>query len=147
MTEEVDSRQAAGIDVSLLDADALAEQYKIKRPGAIFSPRSFELNPYALTRASLESAVKKGAHIYAPVEILSVNPSESGVTLATTHGPQVFAKHAILATGYETKQFTDVSLGDINSTWAAVSEPIGAEKYWPKKQLMWEWGSAYLYAR
>ncbi len=147
MRKEVAARQSAGIDVKMLERDGLKEQFQIDRPGAIYSPRSFELDPYALTRATLEKSVEMGARVYAPVDVLSINCDVEGVTISSAHGPQIRARHGILATGYETRQFIGNSVGKLHSTWAAVSEPIDVEKYWRNRQLIWEWGDAYLYAR
>jgi len=147
MQKEVTARNQAGIACDWVDADALEERFKIDRPGAIMSPLSFEIDPYRLTLASLRQAVGQGCRVFAPAYVCDYHFDDTGVTLRTLHGARVRAKNVVVANGYETPGFLRQGYGDLLSTWAVRSEPIDADTVWPERQLMWEWGQAYLYAR
>lgn len=147
MKEETHARQAAGIDVRWLDEQKLLEHYQIQRPGAIESPVSLELDPYRLTVATLDAAVGWGARVFAPAEVVDYSFEDAGVVLRLSHGPVVRAKKVVIASGYETPPFLRQRYGKLLSTWAVASKPIDLDRYWSARQMVWEWGSAYLYAR
>jgi glycine/D-amino acid oxidase-like deaminating enzyme len=147
MQKEVAARQQAGIDCTWLNADALQAQFNIDRPGAILSPLSYEIDPYRLTLAALRYAVTRGCRVFAPAFVCDYHFRENDVMLRTSHGIHVQAKQIVIATGYETPEIFRMGRGTLLSTWAVRSEPVNADAVWPQRQLMWEWGQAYLYAR
>ncbi len=147
MQQEVATRNAAGIPVNWLDEQTLLDKYQIHRPGAIESSRSLELDPFRLTVATLNAAVNFGARVYAPAEVIRYDFDDTGVALQLSHGPVVRARNVIVANGYETPPFLRQGYGKLLSTWAVTSEPFDLQTYWPNRQMVWEWGQAYLYAR
>ncbi len=147
MKAEVTARQSAGLPSAWLSASELRERYGIRRPGAIRSDGAVELDPYRLTVESLNLAVRHGAGIHAPAEVREYEFADKHVTLTLAHGPIVRAKQVVITTGYETPPFLRDGVGALLSTWAAASQPVELGDVWPERQLIWEWGKAYLYAR
>ncbi len=150
MRTELEARQAIGLDVRWADEAELRDAWNVDRPGAIVSSRSLELDPYAFTSELLADAVNRGARLFAPAEVMWDDELVQGdiVPLRTAHGPVVRAKHVVVATGYKTPACVAEYYGKLHSTWAACTEPIAnLDQLWPKRQLIWEWGDAYFYAR
>ena len=153
MKKELEARKAAGIDVAWVEKDELMSEWNVDRPGAIASSLSFELDPYRLTRLLLINAASAGARVFTPVEVvwedLPYKADENDkIRLETTHGPTITASHVVVATGYQTPEYVRRYFGDLASTFAACSAPVdNLDEVWSKRQLIWEWGTAYLYAR
>jgi glycine/D-amino acid oxidase-like deaminating enzyme len=152
MRHEVDARRAAGIDVDLVDSAALRAEWNVDRPAAIASRRSLELDPYALSKAMLAAAVRRGARLHVPTEVrwesIDAVGGETPRICQTAHGPRIVADRVVIAGGYQTPASLRSYAGTLLSTYAAATKPIrDLERYWPRRQFVWEWGSAYLYAR
>jgi len=147
MRAELDARAQAGIAVRWVEPAELKSSYRVAAHGAIESEKSLELDPYRLTVATLNAATKLGARIHAPAEVVRYDFDDTGVSLALDHGPVVRAKRVVVCGGYETPSFLRQDYGTLLSTWAVASSPIDLDAFWPKRQLLWEWGDAYLYAR
>ena len=145
------ARRAIGIEVSYLDAEALASSYAIGRAGAIRSEVSYELNPLKLTIALLKSAVRHGARIFDRTGMLvrgGIVPTPT-VPLPTDTGHCITCKHVVYATGYDTPdQFPMLrNLCELRTTFALITEPVDVARLWPERALLWEHADPYFYAR
>ncbi|HQY87722.1 MAG TPA: FAD-binding oxidoreductase [Tepidisphaeraceae bacterium] len=147
MRAELNARQQIKIATRWIDQDELRDRWKIDRIGAIHSETSLEIDPIRLTHALLRDAIQHGAKVYSPVEVTEYQFSPNKVSLETNSGTIINAARVVIANGYETPKFLRKDYGKLHSTWAAVSAPIDLEKFWPMRQLVWEWGETYLYAR
>lgn len=147
MKKELQARQDLGLRVEWVESDELRSRYRIDRPGAIRSEFSIELDPYRLVVATLNRAADQGASVYSPAEVGDYVFEETGVVLRFTHGPQLRAKQVVVANGYETPPFLRKGYGKLLSTWAVATRPMDLDVVWPERQMVWEWGKPYLYAR
>ena len=152
MRKEMDARNAIGIDVKWATEEELKSEWNINAPAGMISARSMELDPYALANCMLEKAVELGAKLLGPVEVIwdeaITDPDAKFQTIHTTHGPAIHAKYIVVATGYQTPAYVRDHFGKLVSTWAACSKPVAdLDRVWPNRQLIWQWGPSYLYAR
>jgi glycine/D-amino acid oxidase-like deaminating enzyme len=147
---ETDARRRVGIEVSWLDETELANRYRLRRPGAIRSDVSFELNPRKLTAQLLEDAVARfGARIYDRTT-LAVDPWVGATpTLRTLEGHSIRCHQVVYATGYETpEQFPALAgLFNLKSTFALSTQPLQEDQIWPERAMIWEHADPYFYAR
>jgi glycine/D-amino acid oxidase-like deaminating enzyme len=69
------------------------------------------------------------------------------VELTTCAGCRVRARHAILATGYESERLLGRRLARDNRTYAFATELVDDLRSWPDRALIWETARPYLYLR
>jgi glycine/D-amino acid oxidase-like deaminating enzyme len=141
------ARLEVGMEVEFLDGQSLRRQFGIRRPGAILSRISYEVDPWSLTNQLLHAAEYLGARVFARTALLPVAGGHR--SLRTASGRVVVADHVVWATGYEApQQFTRLKhLCQLHSTFVVATQPVPASRLWPRQALMWETGSPYLYAR
>jgi glycine/D-amino acid oxidase-like deaminating enzyme len=139
-------RNLAGLRTEYLDAPALKESYGVRREAALEVTDSVAVNPLKLAAGYLLKAAQRGAALYAPVQVESVEPGKQDVALITAEGPVVRAKHAVFATGYEIPKIVSLKGHEIFSTWAIATAPQ-RENLWQGKVFVWEASDPYLYVR
>lgn len=147
LAREARSREAAGQEVELLDRTALAAISSFARPAALRSTGA-AVDPYRLTGAALLAATGRGARVFASTEAKAVETTGAGVRVRTATEQVVWARSAVVASGYEAERFLGLDLGRLRTSYAIVaSSPTGGFSGWPEKTLVWETGRPYLYAR
>lgn len=143
---EARARERIGLRSAFVDRQALRALTGIDRPGAIVSQGAGELDPVAFTTSLWRSNLRRGASLFAPVDVLEVHPGRDGVTLTTAEGPAVHARHAVFATGYETLKAARSRRHKVLSTWVMATKPQ-PERVWASRALVWEAADPYLYLR
>lgn len=144
---ETECRKKFGFDVEYLDAPALGERYPFAAHGAIVGPGDAEIDAFRFTHALMRSARDRGVRIFDRTDVEDVSTTESGVRIRTDRGKEVRAKAIVFATGYESGAFLKQSHGSLNSTFAAISEPMEPFPTWPDRALVWESARPYFYMR
>jgi glycine/D-amino acid oxidase-like deaminating enzyme len=146
LAAETDARRRAGFEVSFLKPGAVLEQYGISGRSAIVGRDNFMADPRLLAAGFLKAAIKRGARLYAPVEVTGVEPSASGVTAMTAGGPEIKCKSVVFAMGYEMLKGIPKKGNKIISTWVIATKPQ-PRKIWPTGCIIWEAADPYLYIR
>jgi glycine/D-amino acid oxidase-like deaminating enzyme len=146
LRREAEARREAGIGASILTRQRLKETFGIDRAAAILSHGNLVLDPRKLTSGLLNTALRRGARFYAPVEAIAVEDNRLGVTVATRNGPLIQARHLVLTTGYELLDIVPNTAHRIISTWAIATRPQPKE-LWPLAAMIWEASDPYLYVR
>jgi glycine/D-amino acid oxidase-like deaminating enzyme len=159
--EECRLRRAAGIDVELVDRQALEREYGLRRPAALRSRAAAELDPYRFTQQLLLRARRIGTRICSG-EVVTLERRADGVTLATADGHRIVARHAVLATGYEAEAHLRRPVARLRTTYtiatardtapasvgAAVRDGSAGEAATESGGVvLWETARPYLYAR
>lgn len=146
---EVRIRRACGIDVELLDARDIREQYPFQRPAAIRSGLAAEADPLRLTLTMLRRAEGLGATIRtgACAEVASIETGRGKPALTTSSGHSIRADHVVFATGYESERYLPQPVGRLLSTYAMATEPEESLEGWEDRCLIWETARPYLYLR
>jgi glycine/D-amino acid oxidase-like deaminating enzyme len=147
MRNEAAARVMAGLDARVIDAETLRERWKITGACAIESAVGASVDPYVFAHRLLKTIADRGGRIFDRSSVLKLTEDGTGVTAITEHGPLVRARWVVLACGYETREFITEDVVSLHSTYALVTEPIAGGLPWPKRTLVWEHASAYLYAR
>src|SRR5665213_683011 len=146
LQREVRARQRIGLPSEILDRKALRRHFEIARPAAILSHGNAEADPVSLATGFLKAALRRGARIHAPHEVIDVRAGHSGITLFTNDGLEVHARRAVFCTGYELPKIVPVQGTRVISTWAIATH--AQQRYiWPQRALIWEASEPYLYLR
>jgi len=146
LRREAAARKEIGLRSRSITAEELRLLTGIEKPGAILSSGAGEVDPVAMVAGLWRSVLARGACIYAPTEVVDVEPGRSRVTLTTADGHRVCAKHAVFATGYELVKLVKAPGHKVASTWAMATAPQ-ARRIWPSRCLIWEAADPYLYLR
>jgi glycine/D-amino acid oxidase-like deaminating enzyme len=147
--KELEARRAIGLAVEWADGDDLRTRYGIRdRAGAIVSAVGAEVDAYALAHSLLVDGARRGLRVFARTQVEHVHARDDGVTLEIEGGASLSARHAVFATGYETRQFLGRSPAKLVSTFAVASEPGTVASPWTEHAaVVWERAHPYLYLR
>src|SRR5690606_15569537 len=103
----------------------------IDRAGAILSHGNLALDPVKLTSGLLAASRSRGARLYAPEEAIEIKTGTDAVTVKTSSGHEITARHVVLATGYELLDPVKDSRHEIISTWAIATVRQPKSALWP----------------
>ncbi|MES2691948.1 MAG: FAD-dependent oxidoreductase [Verrucomicrobiota bacterium] len=148
LREECALRQETGLDVEWWPRGRIAAESSLPHAAGIFSRGSARIDAYRLTYGLLLAAQKGGARVHDRTAVTKWKFGPRGVTLETSRGARVRARHLVVAAGYEAERFLPEPVGELHSTFALATEPIADFPGWPAKQcLLWDTGDPYLYLR
>jgi glycine/D-amino acid oxidase-like deaminating enzyme len=148
LKNEYAARRQIGIELDYLDQKSIEEQFGFSSPGALYSKKAAEMNPYMLTHALHQNNLKKGGHIYDRSPITKMVHGKNKVTLVSEGGYKVKASKVIYCTGYEVVEIVDKKIVDLESTYAVVSEQISQQgEFWKDNAVMWSTAKPYMYLR
>jgi glycine/D-amino acid oxidase-like deaminating enzyme len=146
LQKELLARHRAGFETRLLQHDELKTRFHIDRPAALMNFNNIEVNPRKLALGYLNVAISRAAKIFAPVEIISVEPRSRDVVAATKEGRKIRCNYLVFTTGYEIPEQVPQKGHQIVSTWALATPPQ-KQNLWPEQCLIWEASDPYLYMR
>ncbi len=146
LRREFEARRAAGFAVEWWPRARLRRESTLPQPAAILSADGAQVDAYALAYGLLAAARRRGARVFDRTAVTRRTVSGRGVTLRTSRGATVRARHLVVATGYEAEAFLPERVTALHSTYALVSEPVDAFEGWPAEQcLIWETARPYCY--
>jgi glycine/D-amino acid oxidase-like deaminating enzyme len=140
------ARRAAGLPSRFLDRRSLLKRFGIARRAALLGYDNLAIDPRQVTIALFKSAATRGARIFAPVDIVDIDPGRSGVIATASSGRCIECRHLVFATGYELPKAAPHNGHQIVSTWAIATVPQ-RRNLWPGECLIWEASQPYLYLR
>jgi len=147
LRREAEARAAIGLESVFLHPAELRERFGIDRTGAILSGGSASADPARLAAGLLRRAVRRGARVFAPVEVTETLRGDGHVSLVNGAGFEVRARFAVFCCGYEFPKGVPTEGAEIVSTWALASRPRATAPAWLSKTLVWEASEPYLYCR
>lgn len=148
LREEFVLRKRHGLDVELLEADAVRERHGFDAPVAILSTQAAWIDPYRMAYRLFMRLQKRGAQVFDRTVVDRIETSTRGVTLRTVEGHAVHARHVILAAGYATQKWLAKSVSENRSSYAFITDPIEENVLGPlKRTMVWESARPYLYMR
>jgi glycine/D-amino acid oxidase-like deaminating enzyme len=147
LRREFTARREAGFKVEYLSARDLRKQCSLVALGAIHSEEAAEIDPFAFTRALVQSALTRGARVFAGVCARQIDASADRVVLRTEQGYAIAARRVIVAGGYESMAFLRFTPIRLRSTYALVTKPVADLSGWPDRSLIWEADRPYSYLR
>lgn len=146
LQREVRARQKIGLASEYLDRHALRHHFGIERGAAVLNHGNAEANPVQLAAGYLGLALRAGARLRAPHDIVDLHCGRGGVELVTEEGIEIQADHVVLCTGYELAKIVPPSGNRMISTWA-IATRRQPQAIWPQRALIWEASEPYLYLR
>src|SRR3546814_13031047 len=99
-----------------------------------------------MTLGYLDAALARGARLYATVDICDIGAREDGVTLHSARGPEIRARHVVMATGYEMMKGIPRKGNRIISSWSIATRPQ-PRAIWPTVAMIWADADHYPYIR
>lgn len=145
--KEYKIRRKHGIEVELLDAEAIAKLFPFPAPAALLSETGGQVDAYRLAQGLLQASLKNGAQVFDQTEIVAIEHQSRGVLLRTEHSHTIKAKKLVIANGYESYNYLPFNVIRLHSTYAWVSEPLSQKEIWHQNCLIWETATPYLYMR
>ena len=88
-----------------------------------------------------------GAKVYENTEVVKLIYHEDYIDLITEFGYKVKAKNVIVATGYNTKLFTDRKFATKTTTFNIVTKPVSNFTWWEGNTLIRDNSDPYNYLR
>ncbi|HXH00586.1 MAG TPA: FAD-dependent oxidoreductase [Xanthomonadaceae bacterium] len=148
LRDEYAMRRRHGLEVELLETEAVRERYGIDAPAAILSTQAAWIDPYRMTYRLLARLRKNGMRVFDRSAVDNIETSARGVTLRMADGPLVHARHVILAAGYATQQWLPKKMAKNRSSYACITDPLDEALLGPLRHTMlWESARPYLYMR
>jgi glycine/D-amino acid oxidase-like deaminating enzyme len=120
-------RRAHGLPALWLGPEAVQERFGIAAPGAILSTVAARVDPYRFTHRLFARLVQRGGHVFDRTAVDRLETTSRGVTLHTTSGARVRARHVVLAAGYAGQRFSKRSVARNRSSYAFVTDPQRAD--------------------
>lgn len=144
--EEYRIRKEEGFDVTFLSQENHEFSFDLKA-GVYSNNGGAQLDPYLFTHQLLESSCSHGLRVYENTEVTDISYLPDGVEVFTSYGHKVTAKKVILATGYDTKQFTDRNFGVKTVTYNIATKPVKQFEGWYQRVLIRDNQEPYHYYR
>ena len=146
--EEYELRLKHGFDVQWLDSGSLKERYGIKAPGAILTKLAARADPYRMASRLLLRLAERGGRIFDRTVIETIEPTSKRVTLRTTEGYRIQAKHVVMAAGYASQRWLKQKVAKNRSSYAFITDPIEkSDLGMLATTMIWESARPYLYMR
>lgn len=146
--EEYELRRSIGIELELLEDEAITERFAFRRPAALLSADAAQVDAYAFAHGLLGDATKRGLRVFDRTTILDIDARDDGVTLMSAEHCFVHARRLVFASGYETRDFLKPRVAELISTFAVASEPMPHISGWGEDRcVIWEHARPYLYLR
>lgn len=145
LQREVALRQRIGLPSVYLDRRAVEQRLGVDRSGAILSTGAAEADPVRLAAGFLRRALRRGARLFAPVEVENVDCGRRAIEVRTPEAV-VTCRFVVYATGYELARNVPRKGHKVISTWVIATKPQ-RRKLWTTGDLIWEASDPYLYLR
>ena len=147
LRDECALRQAHGFSAEWIEGRELRRRMGLAAHGAIWSEDEGEVDPYRFTHRVLGTAIDAGARVYDRTAVTAVHSSARGIRLKTSRGHTIRAARLVVATGYLADTDIVPRKGQLQSTWAIVTEPFGDLSWWTRGAVVWEARRPYAYLR
>ena len=143
---EYSYRKNSGIDVEYIDENTNKFAFDLKA-GIISKNGGAELDPYKFTKQLLGVSCSMGAKVYENTEVVKLIYHDDYIDVITEFGYKVKAKKVIVATGYNTKLFTDRKFATKTTTFNIVTKPVSNFTGWEGNTLIRDNSDPYNYLR
>lgn len=147
LKDEADARRAAGIEVTLLDSEAIQQEFSLEAPAALHSPLAAVCDAYRFAHGLLQLAQARGARVHDRTAVTNIRHTRNGIEARTERGGCVRSRWVVHATGYEAAQSLAKKVVSLKSTYALVTQPLSDIPDWLRCCVFWESARPYLYLR
>ena len=143
---EYDFRKENGFDVEYIYENNNRYSLDLKA-GIISKNGGAEIDPYKFTNQLLDVSCSMRGKVYENTEVVDLIYYDDYVDVITEYGYKIKAKKVIVATGYNTKLFTDRNFGTKTTTFNIVTKPVSNFNGWEDKILIRDNCDPYNYLR
>ena len=143
---EYDFRNENGFDVEYINEKTNKFDFDLKA-GIISKNGGAELDPYKYTHELLQISLRNGSKVYENTEVVKLIHYEDYIDVITEYDYKIKAKKVIVATGYNTKLFTNRNFATKTTTFNIVTEPVLNFHGWNDKLLIRDNKDPYNYLR
>jgi glycine/D-amino acid oxidase-like deaminating enzyme len=148
LKSEAKRARQIGYRVKHLSPERLQQQYALPFEGALLSAGSAQVHAFDLTRGVLRHIERNpDFSLYQNTRVTSLEENAESIRLSTHTGGEVYARHVIVAAGYESRRFVRSKLVRLRSTYVIASKPFPAARLYSLRCLMWETARPYFYLR
>ena len=146
MKIEYNYRKENNFDVEYIDENNNKFSFDLKA-GVLSKNGGREIDPYKFTHQLLDVSQSKGLKVYENTEVIDLNYCNDYIEVITEFGNTVKAKKVIVATGYNTKLFTDRNFATKTTTFNVVTKPVDNLNSWHDHILIRDNCDPYNYLR
>ncbi|HSQ89946.1 FAD-binding oxidoreductase [Romboutsia sp.] len=143
---EYELRKQNGFDVSYIDENTNEFSFDLKA-GIISKDGGAEIDPYKYTHQLLDISQSMGSKVYENTEVIDLIHYDDYVDIITEFGYKVKAKKVIVATGYDTKMFSDRNFATKATTFNVATKPVKNFDGWKNRVLIRDNSDPYNYLR
>ena len=144
--DEYELRKNNNFDVSYVDNNNSDFSFDIKA-GLISHNGGAEFDPFKFTHHLLEVSCNLGLRVFENTEVMDVKYNTDYVEVHTEYGHKIKCKKIIVATGYNTKLFTNRNFCEKTTTFNIVTNPISNIVGWNNNILIRDNNDPYNYLR
>ena len=144
--EEFRLRKENGFPVTLITQNNNPFSFPVTA-GVYAHDAGAQLDPYQYTHQLLKVATQKGLKVYENTPVTAIHYEDDGAIVTTEYGYKVHAKIVIIATGFDTEQFTKRNFGIKSTTYNIATKPVENFEGWENRVLIRDNGSPYTYLR
>ena len=146
MKIEYDYRKNNNFDVEYINEENNKFSFDLKA-GILSKNGGAEIDPYKFTHEMLKVSQNNGLRVYENTEVIDLKYHKEYIDVITEFGNIVKAKKVIVATGYNTKLFTDRNFATKTTTFNIATKPIKNFNGWYEKVLIRDNCDPYNYLR
>ena len=146
MKIEYDYRKNNNFDVEYINEENNKFSFDLKA-GILSKNGGAEIDPYKFTHEMLKVSQNNGLRVYENTEVIDLKYHKEYIEVITEFGNIVKAKKVIVATGYNTKLFTDRNFATKTTTFNIATKPIKNFNGWYEKVLIRDNCDPYNYLR
>ncbi|MFA6866253.1 MAG: FAD-dependent oxidoreductase [Clostridia bacterium] len=143
---EYQIRKENGFDVEYIEEANNPFCFDLKA-GLLSINGGAQLDPFKFTHQLIEFSINKGLTVFENTEIVSFENFADKIIAVTAYGNKIIGKKLIIATGFDTEQFTDKKFGTKTITYNIVSKPITDLSGWYNNCLIRDTNEPYNYLR
>lgn len=144
--QEYKLRKENGFNVKFINEDDNPFSFDLKA-GVYGIEGGAELDPFKYTHHLLELACNNGLRVYENTPVIDVKYNKDYVEAITSYNHKVRGKILVLATGFNTKLFTDRNFGVKTYTYNIVTKPLKNIEGWFNNVLIRDNEDTYNYFR
>ena len=143
---EYDYRKNNNFDVEYINEDNNKFSFDLKA-GILSKNGGAEIDPYKFTHELLNISQNNGLKVYENTEVIDLKYHKDYIEVITEFGNIVKAKKVIVATGYNTKLFTNRNFAIKTTTFNIATKPVKNFDGWYEKVLIRDNCDPYNYLR
>lgn len=148
LKQELECRKMAGINARWLTKEDIKAEYSLISAGGILSETAASMDAFRFTHALMQYTIQNfSLQVYDHVEVKSVDYETNKNFVYLDTGAVIECNRIIYATGYETHELLNTSIGKLISTYACISEPFDTLPKALTETLFWNTEDPYFYFR